>query len=92
VTINVIVSHDIGPNLIKLGGKIVALFDDLKVKLEELRAEAASEHEQVMAVLGELQAKIGESVSPAEKTALDVLFADAKAAIKGVYEPPAAEG
>ena len=89
MTLNVNVAVDIGPNLIRLGGKIVALFDDLKAQLDDLKAQAASEHEQVLAAVAALETKIGESLDPDQKAGIAAAFADVKAAIGGIYEPPA---
>lgn len=92
ITINVI--HDIGPNLVTLGGKLVSLFDDIQAKLTDLKQSAADEHTQVMAAIQALQDQLvtamAGSLTPDQITTINAGFDDLKAAIGGVYEPPAA--
>ena len=90
MTLNVI--FDIGPFVRTfLEGFLVALFDDIKAQINDLKAAAASEHEQVMAALAALEAKIGESLTPDQVSEIAGLFAETRQAIIGVYEPPVVE-
>jgi hypothetical protein len=83
LTVNHVVS--LSPSLEIL---LMGLFDDIKGQIEELKAAAATEHDQVLAALAALEAKIGESLTLDEKLQLGTLFAEAKSAIGGIYEPP----
>lgn len=91
MTLNVI--FDLGPSLQKLGEKLVSLATDLKAKLDELQAAAATEHEQVMAAIQALQdqltASLANSLTDAELAEINASFAAVKDSIGGVYNPPA---
>lgn len=84
---------DIGPNLNALGAKLVAtvqeFVDGVKSQLADLKATAATEHDQVMAAFAALQAAVANAVPDDAKAEVDSLFAETKAAIGGVFEPPA---
>ena len=70
---------------------IMALAEDLLAQIAELKAAAVAEHDQVAAAFAALQAQIttGAGLTPDQLTAVNTAFADAKAAIVGVFEPPA---
>lgn len=88
MTLNLV--HDISSALRTFLEKtIVSLFDDLKGEIQALKDAAATEHDQVLAALAALEAKIGESLTLDQKLEIGTLFAEAKGAIGGIYEPPA---
>lgn len=78
---------DVGPNLQTLGGKLVALFDDLNSKLDDLKAAATAEHEEVLKAIQDLQAQVTSGLSADQVTQVDAKFADTLSAIQGIYQP-----
>jgi hypothetical protein len=97
ITLNLILppvfTIDIGPHLQQVGANLVALFDDLQAKLTDLQTTAADEHTQVMTAIQTLQDSLNTALSNSltadQVTALNASFDTTKAAISGVFEPPA---
>jgi hypothetical protein len=96
MTLNIVftklnVVFDIGPSLSSLGGTFMGtvqdFIDDVKAQLADLKATAASEHDQVMAAIAALQEAVGDVIPPTAQAEVDQLFTETKAAITGVYEP-----
>ena len=89
MTINVV--FDIGPVLSTLGGKLIMTIqefvDDVKAQLADLKAAAATEHDQVIAALDAPNVAVAGTVPDTAKAEVDALFAETKTAIGGVYEP-----
>jgi hypothetical protein len=85
------VIHDIGPNLINLGAKLMGVAEDLKTALNDLKETVIVEAEQVNAKLDLLATKIGETVDSAAKAELLAMVANIKADVAGIIpdEPPA---
>jgi uncharacterized protein Yka (UPF0111/DUF47 family) len=84
------VIHDIGPNLIKLGAKLVNTVESLTAALEDLKSAVILEAEQVAAKLADLEAMIGETVDPTEAGVLLGMVAEIKEKVAGIVpnEPP----
>ena len=69
----------------------MSLKDEIVAEIQAMKNDAATEHEQVTAAIGALEAKIVNSVTEDEKAEIMGLFAEARSAIRGVYEPPVVE-
>ena len=85
-TFNINVSADLSQ---KAKDFIMALADDLLAQIADLKSTAQAEHDQVAAAFADLQAAIANSVNSDQLAAINAAFADAKASISGVFEPPA---
>jgi len=82
--------------LIVMGGVIVALLDDLKVKLEQLRLDIAAEKTEVQAMLKALHDQIkalqdqiaaGQNVTAEDLQGLITTVTELDAGVTGISEP-----
>ena len=89
-TVNVRHTHDIGPNLISLGSRLVSFAEQAKAALDDPKATVIAEATQVNAKLADLEAKIQNSVDPAVADELLADIAGIKSTVMGIIpdEPP----
>lgn len=80
---------DLGPNLILLGGRFMAAFDEIKTKLDDLSVAVDAEKAQVLEAIAALEAELaGLTITPEQLAVLSGLIDGVKTQVGAIYEPP----